>query len=430
MKKYTLVIFCVLGCVYYNTLYNAKECYERAIKSTPPNKDLLEKSIVKCAKIVEYYPNSKYVPDALFLMGKSFLAREEHGDAIRTFEKLITHYPRHKLAETSRLELGRTYLKRGDHIEARTILNKVNENREEATKLIMESYLIDNEYKNAIEVGNKFIAHFPKSNSRLEVLTMMGNSYDSLGVYDSAVTYYEEALKVSSRRFHLVLSIGNILIVLGRYEEALQKLTTLKGLVKSIEEEKLELVIASCYRAKGAPSEALKILEPLEKSADAKYMMGLIYEEDFSDLDKAREYYEEARKLGGTSRTGTQALIRASRIGKLTEYREKIQDSTQVEDLAKTQFLLAELYWVEFNRVDEAIQEYEKVIQNFPQSEDASKAAYAIAWLIETVKKDTTKAISAYERVERDFPDTQYGERSRESLSRLRTTAGDENPEE
>ncbi len=407
------------GCVYFNTFYNAKEYYEKAIESAPPNQSFLDKSIQKCEKIVKYHPTSKHVPDAIFLMGKCFLEKEEYEHAMCKFEELITYYPEHHLAGESQLELGRVYLRRGDYSDARYALSEVKENKELADKLIMDSYFLEGDYEGFISFGEDFIDSFPKSKLKGEVLTKIGNSYDSLGKFESAMEYYRKALKLVTKRFNLSLSIARDLIALNQDEDALQKLISLRETVGAEKKAELELTIAKCYRAKGEIKKAIEILSEFENSSPALYEMGVIYEEELSDLEKAKEYYELARKSGGSSEVTNRAIVKASRIGKLKEYREKTQDSTQVEGLAETQFLLAELYWLEFNQADEAIEEYEKVIQNFPKSEYAAKAAYSIAWLIENKEEDEEKAIPAYERTRNNFPKTEYAKFSYKALLRL-----------
>ena len=70
------------GCAYFNTFYNAKKQFgdaEKAYLANPPDleissgqRDLYEQAIKKASKILVFYPNSKYVDDALFLMGKAY----------------------------------------------------------------------------------------------------------------------------------------------------------------------------------------------------------------------------------------------------------------------------------------------------------------------------------------------------------------------
>ncbi|MDI6840788.1 MAG: tetratricopeptide repeat protein [bacterium] len=426
MNKYLLPFLCILGCAYYNTFYNAKDYYQKAIKTSPPKQDLLDKSIQRCEKIVKYYPKCKWVPDAIFLMGQCFLKKGEYELAERKFKELIEYYPRHRLSNTARLELGRTYIRKESYSEAINVLKEVKKGREEASKLVVDAYFLSKDYQNAIKLGKEFITGFSKSKFKGEVLTRIGNCYDSLKLFEDAIKYYEEAVKLGYDRFELGLSIGNDLLALNKTDEALQKFISLREFVKKKAKDTLELKIANCYRRLRQPEKAIEILEGVKSSPLALYEMGMIYEEDLFNLDTAQVYYENVRKTATSSELATDALLRSSRIGKLAEYREKVQDSTQAADVVKTQFLLAELYWVEFKKVDDAIREYERVVHDFPESEYAPKAAYSIAWLYE-YNKDKKKAIEYYERVERAFPGTEYAESAKKAIMRLKE--GDKNDE-
>ena len=70
------------GCAYFNTLYNARMKYDEAqaqkraadperLEISKSEERLYTESFEKAAKVVKYYPDSKYVDDALLLMGKA-----------------------------------------------------------------------------------------------------------------------------------------------------------------------------------------------------------------------------------------------------------------------------------------------------------------------------------------------------------------------
>jgi len=89
------------SCAYFNTLYNAKKIYGEA-EEMRENKDgevdrnLKEKYnevITKCGKVIRDYPDSKWVDDAIFLMGKCLVRQGEYDKGIRKFLELTTNYP-------------------------------------------------------------------------------------------------------------------------------------------------------------------------------------------------------------------------------------------------------------------------------------------------------------------------------------------------
>ena len=77
------IIYIFNSCVYYNTFYNAEVSFLKANKiidesplilqdEIPPQAKKLLEDVVKNASIViDKYPQSKYVDDAYFILGKS-----------------------------------------------------------------------------------------------------------------------------------------------------------------------------------------------------------------------------------------------------------------------------------------------------------------------------------------------------------------------
>ena len=49
--------------------------------------------IEKCGKVIRDYPDSKWVDDAIFLMGQSLVRQGEYDKGIRKFIELTTNYP-------------------------------------------------------------------------------------------------------------------------------------------------------------------------------------------------------------------------------------------------------------------------------------------------------------------------------------------------
>ncbi|MDD2889185.1 MAG: tetratricopeptide repeat protein [bacterium] len=588
------VLFCLAflcGCAYYNTFYNAKDCYKQAMVSTPPNQGLLEKSIQKSEKLISSYPHSKWVPEALLLIGKCFMEKGDYDPAIRKFKELIEYYPKNILVDDGRIELARAYLKKGDYIEAKNVIKKVKKERmEEINILVIETYFMAQAYDTTIKVAKSILPIIRNSTLKAKAYTLIANSYDSLEKYKSAIKYYDKALKLEPKNLPTVIAIANASLKLNNPEQALDKLAHYSEVMTAAEQDTLNLMIAKSYRAKKDFTKAIETLDKIKTVPQATYDMGVIYEEDIKNLEKAKEYYEQTRN-SGTSEISNDALVRAGRIDKLLEYQKLIaknsakadslskqsldtlkketiadslllqgingvktipakdslhiidslktlrdslskqgtdtlktatskdsvskqnsdiskavkdsvklpdktipgdslqkdmpdlrrtmrdrdglfgghmsfpkdslsrpnigipgmedsldagirkretaedtlltktipdssQDTTKPEDLGKAQFLLAELFLLEFKKIDDALKEYEKVITDYPESEYAPKAAYSIGWVLESEKKDTTKAISAYEKVEKNLKNNKYSpkyiESAKKAISRLK----------
>lgn len=304
--------------------------------STPPNQGLLDKSIQKSEKLISSYPNSKWVPEALLLIGKCFMEKGDYDPAIRKFKELIEYYPKNKLVDDGRIELARAYLKKGDYIEAKNVIKKVKKERmEEINILMVETYFMAQAYDTTIKVAKDNLPHIRNSILKSKTYTLIANSYDSLGKYKSAIKYYDKAFKLEPKNLPVVLAIANAFLKLNNPEHALDRLTHYSEVMTAAEQDTLNLVIAKSYRAKKDFTKAIETLDKIKTSPQATYDMGVIYEEDIQNLEKAKEYYEQTRN-SGSSEISNEALIRAVRIDKLLEYQKLIsKNSAKADSLYK-----------------------------------------------------------------------------------------------
>jgi len=93
--------FFLLSCAYFNTFYNAEQYFKKAEKirlekageTIPPSAiDAYGKVIDKSQFVLDKYPDSKYCPEALFLIGKARFHRKEYRIAENTFKQYTEKY--------------------------------------------------------------------------------------------------------------------------------------------------------------------------------------------------------------------------------------------------------------------------------------------------------------------------------------------------
>jgi TolA-binding protein len=436
------------GCgVYFNTYYNAKKYYSDAVKekrrspteSVSPNvKAILEKAIQKCEKIVTYHPNSKYVDDAIYLMGKCFFEMEDYENTLRKIDELEIYFPDSPFLEEALLLRGRTYLKKGNYTAAVSSfegLNRFSEKYYDIAKIeILKVHYGKGEYYEAIQQGKEYLESelgARMGSSRKDILFIIAQSLFEVARYEESRQTFLDCLREDPPPkvvFDATLKIGESYLVQDS-PHADSALTTFLALTSSPltskEEAVVQLQIGKCQRILGNYEEGISTFEKVPKlksrsqeAAEAYYMIGLIYEEDLKDLDKARESYEKVRKENMQADVSNDAFVRASIIERLKDYREKLE-SDEVDILAETQFFLAELYLLELNKIDEALENYEKVIQEYPESEYSSRASYAIAWIYHYLKQDSVKAIEAYSKIMEKYPETRYSRASEKAMQQL-----------
>ncbi len=113
------------SCAYFNTFYNAQNYFRSglALMETAgrPDEDKIplqaaaafDKAITKSLKVIEKYPESKLIDDALFILGRSHYYRQEYGLAERYFTQLLNEFVWLDYADQVRLWLAKVHAEMG-----------------------------------------------------------------------------------------------------------------------------------------------------------------------------------------------------------------------------------------------------------------------------------------------------------------------------
>jgi TPR repeat protein len=163
--------------------------------------------------------------------------------------------------------------------------------------------------------------------------------------------------------------------------------------------------------------------------AQAYYRLGLIQQYDYDNLNEAKKYYDQAVEAGRSSEAGNLALQKSSDIGKLETYKQGVDlDSTATEEAvneaARTQYLLSELYWFQLNKPESALVEMSYLIDEYPESDIAPQAIIALSQMYRDHRTDTTAADSLLRTLLQEYPHADEVPRALDQLG-LRGTAAD-----
>ncbi len=135
---------------YFNTFYRSQEdfndayeeyraslisFYNRRLDSlgiTPPIsagvKDKLDKAIERSSKIIQFHKNSRYIDDAVLIIGKAYYFEEDYFKAERTFNEFLSKFSGSELADEAILFLGQTKTKIGKREEGERIFKNLVKN--------------------------------------------------------------------------------------------------------------------------------------------------------------------------------------------------------------------------------------------------------------------------------------------------------------
>ena len=335
------------SCAYYNTFYNAEQYFEEAQQLTRENQQekvsrqellLYSKSIEKCRKLLNKYPDSKYTDDAQFLIAKAYYFKGDFNSAKSSFERLALEYSNSPFALEVPLWVGRCLVELGDlemgRHEASRILKQDASRLVKADALLMmgeiavrqDSFLLAEKYlEEAIETSPD---GYTKAKARFELGQIRENQQRYEGALEAyqGVSRYDpsESLKIES-----IIRQTSMLKILERNEEAVEMIQEMLESERFVDVRgQLEVELGKLYRSLGEPEKAILRFEGVlenygrkEEAAAADFFLGELYLLDLKDYKAARQAYSDIRTQFTRSEF---AEMGAGRLKQIDRY-EKIQ---------------------------------------------------------------------------------------------------------
>jgi TolA-binding protein len=337
---------------YYNTFYNTKKIYKEAAEERkrrtgtadrPGSSEIqkYDKAIEKASKLLQLHPKSRYVDDALLLIGECFFYKQEYVKAQRKFQELITLYPKSGLVPRAQLWLAKTNIELNDYAGAETTLKEL-EAREKKGEIVNQGrYLLGEIYfrrKEYIQAAKEYEAAGRKlgdAKIRSETYMQLGKSCVALKQFDLAANAFRRAGSAIKNDINLKFEARlQYAIALKNHQKINQSLNTLNAMLKEFSTHRdlprVKLEIAECSRAQGKIETAVKqytgIIENhqrTEASAAAFFALGEIYENS-GDFAKAKENYDNVRRESSRFEKLTQAEQRSKAIGAFIKLKETV----------------------------------------------------------------------------------------------------------
>jgi TolA-binding protein len=355
---------------YFNTFHNTKKYFNEAKKErakrqgdipTAAEQTKYNQTIEKASKILELYPNSKYVDDAVMILGECFYYKADYVAAARKFEELISYFPRSSYFASAQLWLGKTKIKLQDFAGARFILQELLTNptfkkdlRDEGQFYLGEvqfeqGYFLEaeREYRKAAETASK-------KELKAAAYFQLGKSQIKIQDYPQAAASFRQAIKNSSDKrftFDAELNLAIALKLASDFREATRILSKLlqdqsskdrHGLVKleladclyrdgkSLQEKLKGANVEHLGKIEQALDEYKKILleyKKTEVAAQASFEIARIYEQDYGDFASAKDYYEKVKLESTKSEYVPASIKKAKDIGDLIRLNAMVKKS-------------------------------------------------------------------------------------------------------
>ena len=211
------IALALMGCAYFNTLYNARQKFHDAEKATAareaqeatratqvgqsgsvaapggaanpststrnPQEADYEAVIEKCRTVMARYPKSRYVDDAMLLIARSLYGLERYDEATAALDSLESRFPKTNL-------LGDAHFLKGKCLAAAK------------------------HYDVAADVLSEYVDHYRKDHDRAEGFYLLCTSQMELGLSDKAVATLHRLEKDHGRsdyRFRAQVEMAGIL---------------------------------------------------------------------------------------------------------------------------------------------------------------------------------------------------------------------------
>ncbi|MEO0234920.1 MAG: tetratricopeptide repeat protein [candidate division WOR-3 bacterium] len=431
MKKSFLLFFTVLlmmffSCAnfnaYFNIFYNAEKYYKLGIKpledDKPVDRTYLDKSIEKSSKILQLHQNSKYVDDALILIGKSYMYKGDYSKAIKKFTELIDYFPDSKYFEEALFYLGKTYLMQQDTNISLTIFSQVisknGKFQNEVLKEIVNIYIERKDFNSADSLIENI--SYKTKNNPVNIF-LKGKIKYLKKEYDTAL---KNLLKINVKSLPKDFIFDYYRYLIGCYVELEDFKNAEKYTNRAIDifqnHDKRNVFYylkVQILERKKEYEKSIKLIDDILSKRD-RYLMdsllfkkGYIYEKYFNDIKNAEKSYRMLTEIQQNSPLFYQAEAKSKSLQLLLSLQDENLELSD-EEKVKNRFLLSEIEYFFLEKTEDAIKGYKNIVDSFPLSYYSPKSLFALSYIYLKDYNDTLKSIEFLEKIVNDYPSTEF----------------------
>lgn len=365
---------------YFNKFYTANEDYNEALKEykvniiasfnrridslsivipvQPSTIEKFNKVIERCSKVIQYNKNTKYIDDAVLLIGLSYFYSNEFLQAERKFHEFLAKLSKSEIADEAIMYLGMTKLRLGRFADAETIFKSLLQTTKKVeikAQVLQQLAIYNIGLRNITDAQNYLIQSIEITNDselkaeRLYLLAKMNTIYNK----KEAPKLYEAAYKNTSNfdfEFYAKLNEAKAYNDIAEYAKALEILKKMDKKYIDYPEFKqyveLELANTDFYekRYKDAKDKYFNIIvkNPGTKAAaESYYKLGVYYENTTKNYLKALISYKKAYETSPSidyadlCKKKTEALDRYFTIQGIVHDTTKIEIPAEENELMK-----------------------------------------------------------------------------------------------
>jgi tetratricopeptide (TPR) repeat protein len=322
--------------------------------------------------LMQKFPSSTFVPDAIFERGRAYLVLEEFKKGESDFNLILASYPGSSFVPRSIVQLGLLYYNIGENEKAISQFKKIIEN-----------------YKSTPEAR--------------DAMTGLRNTYVDLNEVDTYFAYVKTLdgygdINMAQKDSLLYIS-GENLFMTGKYDKATEVLKSyLDEFPAGSFKQNAQYYLAECLRSAGKTDDALKLYievsgEPNNQFLEQSLIAASSILFDKEEYPEALDYFE---KLEKNSSSGANTLLalkgqlksayQAGDAQKTIIAAGKINSSPNIpEELVREATFMSAKANYSLNNFDDALSDFKKIATEVTSVEGA-ESKYRVAELLN--KKD------------------------------------------
>lgn len=328
---------------YYNTFYNARQAFDRGItalekEDQPVDRNLylplftspgqaasskdFEDAIKKCADVLRSHPNSKWVDDALLLIGKSYFYQQNYVGAEQKFQEVVSLGS--PLQDEARFWLARTLIASGAYDEATEHLTLslsregLSPRWEPMLRLALgELFVKRRDWEGAAEQLATGLEGVRDRDLGARAQFLLGQVLETRGAYEEAIEAFERVQRYKplyELSYAAQISAIRVQGLHSNAEAALRELRRMERDDKNYSYRyELAYLRARIYQEQDRADDALALYDEILYDADANianlrghvhYALGELFRDQYEDFVLAAAYFDTARTA---LRSGTPA---------------------------------------------------------------------------------------------------------------------------
>ncbi|MDZ7657805.1 tetratricopeptide repeat protein [Fodinibius sp.] len=393
MRKYLLLLLTgvfLVGCgsslksswnnftAYYNTFYNARESFKSGLKkvnnqpltidpSSParihpaPNKagyNDFQNAIDKGAQVLRKFPESKWVDDAILLIGKSNYYRQEFYPALQKFEELINAGSSPEMISRAIIWKSRTQLDLKQYTAGVSFVESELEQYPSKwpRKYRGEIQALAGQHHVMLENWGEAVDYLFDATSNIQSKSLLGRTYFLLGQVLEQQERYEEAFNAFGEvknnfpdfdyLYWSQFKQADIARKATRFDLALDIFQTLRKDDKNLDRRgRLLFEIGRTYEMMGEAGKAEKMFknllygtesqQPRDLKADIYFRLGKIYSDQYNQYQVAAAYFDSSSTINSSSPNGSDSDNPAELADTYGEYTELKKSITRADSLLR-----------------------------------------------------------------------------------------------